>query len=267
MTEQEFEQIRERLGAYVHTSLHYAEWAEVAHFSVLRDTPEAIVLYGYDREADVYAYHFAANDAPAVSDTLTRKHPNEKLSFVPEAWIPQMESLGFSIQAIWSDYFADGLETRAIAEAPVYLSAADADAAARVTMACRGQSRGFTGQTPDWVRGWLAASAPACPSSTSDTAILGAFAGDRLCGVVCVGIYGEPERRILWIREIAVHPSEQGKGVGRRLLGQAFCYGVSHGADSAFLMADACNAHAIRLYAGMGFQNRPEDAQIDMLRP
>ncbi len=81
-----------------------------------------------------------------------------------------------------------------------------------------------------------------------------------------MGIYGDESKKgpVLWLREIAVLPQEQGKGIGRKLILQSLGYGKERGAKRAFLMADDCNTNAIGLYKSVGFVPS-EDAEINMV--
>jgi ribosomal protein S18 acetylase RimI-like enzyme len=89
----------------------------------------------------------------------------------------------------------------------------------------------------------------------------------KLVAIVCTAVYGYESKKgpVAWIREVAVHPDYQNRGIGRRLILQAFNYGKEHGAVRAFLMADECNEQGIHLYTKLGFTANKENAQIDMI--
>lgn len=65
--------------------------------------------------------------------------------------------------------------------------------------------------------------------------------------------------------EITQRCRNQNQGIARKLLKQAFAYGIEYGATKAFLAADEQNAGAIHLYQSMGFVASTEEAQIDMV--
>lgn len=82
----------------------------------------------------------------------------------------------------------------------------------------------------------------------------------------CVGLYGfESEKgTVLWIREIAVRPQYQKKGIGRLLLEHAILWGQENNAKRSFLACDAENYNAIRLYESFGYRKEDERGQINM---
>jgi putative acetyltransferase len=62
--------------------------------------------------------------------------------------------------------------------------------------------------------------------------------------------------------KLAVPPSEQGKGLGRRLSMVALAYANDHGAKKAVLVSSSKLKAAIGLYESMGFQHVPMPPQI-----
>ena len=56
----------------------------------------------------------------------------------------------------------------------------------------------------------------------------------------------------LWINEVGVAPSQQGKGIGKRLLETLFARGRSLGCAEAWLGTEEGNVAARRLYAAAG---------------
>jgi len=133
-------------------------------------------------------------------------------------------------------------------------------------MSCCGKSRGFTGQTPHWVKSWIARE----DDSIQNQAILiHRNDSNDIVGIVCVGTYGHESENgaIVWIREVAIMPEYQNQGIGRKLLKQALSCGKKYGAKKAFLAVDECNTSAIHLYKSFGFKPSEEDSQIDMIKP
>ena len=90
----------------------------------------------------------------------------------------------------------------------------------------------------------------------------------KAAGIICIGLYGfdSAQGPVLWIRELAVCPEYQNRGIGRKLLLQAFQYGKEHGAYRSFLAADENNIKAIHMYRSLGFTANPLEKQIDMYR-
>lgn len=85
---------------------------------------------------------------------------------------------------------------------------------------------------------------------------------------MCVATYDYQSEKgpIVWIREIAVNPRFQNKGIGRRLIIKALSYGKKYRATRAFLAADENNVSAIHLYTSIGFLPGDNESQIDMLK-
>jgi ribosomal protein S18 acetylase RimI-like enzyme len=79
---------------------------------------------------------------------------------------------------------------------------------------------------------------------------------------------GQVERLIakapgsLFIRELGVFPSFQGRGLGRALVDFAFDYAKSRGIDGVSLTVNADNLPAIGLYASSGFEETAR-AKVD----
>lgn len=254
MIEQQFHEIKDILQQFCFTSLKCTDYEEIADYEILINDNKVIIIYGYNPESKRYEYHWACNHKEDLLRQLQKRNDNEQITFVPENWVESLENIGFDIYAIWNDYFAEDLEEYVNCEEPKYIHHGNYKEASEVTLSCRGQSRGFTGQSEEWMKQWIENKGSASPDYTYD------------CAVICVDIYGSGDKTKLWIREIAVKPEFQGKGVGRKLIGQAFAYGLRHGAKKAFLMADECNNNALHLYRSMGFKSNPNESQIDMIR-
>jgi ribosomal protein S18 acetylase RimI-like enzyme len=56
----------------------------------------------------------------------------------------------------------------------------------------------------------------------------------------------------LWVNEVGVAPSHQGRGIGRRVLGVLLHHGRALGCGEAWLLTDDANAAARRMYAAAG---------------
>lgn len=265
MLEEQFDKIKNRLQQFRFTSLKYTDYEEIADYKILTEDDSAIIIYGYDSESNRYEYHWACNHKEDLLKQLEKRNDNEKLTFVPRSWIESIENLGFNIYAIWNDYFADQLQEYVNFEEAEYVNDNNANEASKVTLSCAGQSRGFTGQSELWMEQWIDNREPASPDYAYDCAVI-AEVIQEMVGVICVGMYGSGDKKTLWIREIAVKPAFQGKGIARKLIGQAFAYGLNHGAEKAFLMADECNENALHLYRSMGFKAISDEGQIDMVR-
>ncbi len=253
---------------FKYSSLEYIEALD--GYRIRRADATALVLSGFNPEANCTEYHWAANDPEAVLQAIAGDERECLITFIPRPWISAFEAHGFFVRSEWRDYWKTTLEDAAHSGRPEFLKSNEVEEASGVTRACLGQSRGFTGQTPDWVEGWLnGACEDAVGSEVTDTAILiQRNEQENIVGLVCTGIYGHasPRGPVAWIREIAVRPDYQHRGIARRLLLQALAYCKERGAVRAFLAADDCNTHAIHLYQSVGFEPEEGDGQIDMFR-
>ena len=262
---QQFSELKNKLQQFCFTSLKYTSYEEISDYEILINDNRAIIIYGYNSEGKRYEYHWACNNEEDLLKQLQKRNDNELITFVPKNWVEFVKNIEFDVYAIWNDYFAYNLEEYANYEEPKYINHSNYKEASKVTLSCIGQSRGFTGQSEEWMKAWIENSEPASPDYASDCVAI-AEIKHEVIGVVCIGIYGSGDKTTLWVREIAVKPEFQGRGIARKLIGQAFAYGLKHGAKKAFLMADECNDNAIQLYRSMGFKASDDEGQIDMIR-
>ncbi|MCB2214014.1 GNAT family N-acetyltransferase [bacterium] len=265
MNKSEFNRLLERSIAFTHTSLQYLEFEDLAEYELIASNDDLLLLRGYDAEARCRHYHWAANKV----DKLLAQLPDDEtflLTFVPPAWVPALQAVGLTIRSQWHDYFRADLADVDASTIDVadLLSLDEVEAAASVTQACRGQSRGFTGQTADWFRQWLTGD-----GTVQTPAVITHRGSDGdIVGIVCTGLYGQNSEKgaVVWIREVALTPAHQGQGIGRRLVAQALSFGKAHGAGRAFLAVDERNLGAIHLYESMDFVASEEPGEINMMK-
>lgn len=188
------------------------------------------------------------------------------LTFVPAAWISELETAGLKIRNKWHNYFRAILDV--IKDIPEdafdFLSTNEVDKASALTLQCRGQTRGFTGQTAGWIESWLSEN-----DNVKNPAILVHRLPDgEIAGLLCTGMYGHDSKEglMVWIREVAVRPDYQGQGIGRKLVTQALQYGKRCGASRAFLAVNEENLGAIHLYESLGFVASEEHDEINMMK-
>lgn len=264
MKKSEFEEIELQLDSYKYSSMQYLEYEDATDYEIIWRKPELILLYGFNREADIKEYHWAANSAEDLVKEI--KETECLITFVPHEWVKKLEEAGFYIRSAWQDYFMSSLEELSEDEEIVEnLSPEECKSASDITLACRGQSRGFTGQTTEWFQEWLGQSGD---YARNRTVFVERNQEKEIVGIVCTGTYGHDSEKgaIVWIREAAVRPDYQNQGIARKLILQALRYGKSHGAVRAFLAADECNSGAIHLYETLGFGAGTDQSQIDMIR-
>ncbi|MDF2941450.1 MAG: hypothetical protein K0S01_308 [Herbinix sp.] len=270
MEMESFLRIKERLDKYTYTSMRYVEFDEISQYKILYDNEQVILIYGYNVESRHYEYHWASSKVEDLLDVIDRKKENTLITFIPREWVDRLNQAGFNIFAVWNDYHntdINSLEYFNLPE-PQPLSENECEVASQITFSCSGQSRGFTGQTTEWMKKWIQGAEPAAieTGAKNCTAFVHRING-KIVGVICTAIYAYESDKgpVAWVREVAVHPSFQRQGIAKELIMQALYYGKKHSAVRAFLMADECNEHAIHLYEKLGFKANKEDIQIDMV--
>jgi len=265
MNKRAFDKMKISAESFSYSSFKYIEYDNAADYTLHINNDEIILLLGYNKEAKSYEYIWAANDIHVLIDSLKCKMPFF-LSFIPGEWVVELQKAGLSIRNAWHDYFLNGLENINAENncKTDYLALSEVKEASAVTFECKGQSRGFTGETPEWFEQWLNKG-----NDVQDTAVLVERTPTGvICGIVCVGLYGYENESgpVAWIREAAVKPEFQGKGIARKLISQALMYGKKRGAKKAFLAVDEDNTNAIHLYTSMGFAASKDDSEITMIK-
>lgn len=264
MEKTEFEQIQSQLEKYQFSSLTYAEYEEVETYKIICKTPELILILGYNPEAKQQEYHWAANNPQELIKKLTEQ--DCFVTFIPHEWVKKMETAGFKIRNAWHDYFMESLENVKESKTKYpFLQQNECEEAAEVTVACRGDSRGFTGQTKEWFQEWIGEKEG---FAQNRVVLTERNEKGKIIGLVCAGTYGNAggTGEIAWIREVGVRPEYRNQGIARKLITQALWYGKCHGAVKAFLAADEQNYRAIHLYESIGFKASVEESQIDMIK-
>jgi ribosomal protein S18 acetylase RimI-like enzyme len=72
--------------------------------------------------------------------------------------------------------------------------------------------------------------------------------------------YVHPDKRAeLWINEVGVAPSHQGRGVGKAVMRTLLQHGERLGCGEAWVLTDRSNHAAMRLYASTGGREAPSD--------
>ncbi|MDF2686866.1 MAG: hypothetical protein K0S55_2049, partial [Clostridia bacterium] len=136
--------------------------------------------------------------------------------------------------------------------------------ASEVTLSCKDQNRGFHGETEEWMKAWISDK----DENLSNKAVLVHKEDKKIAGILCAATYPASNKNglIVWVREVAVRPEYQRKGIARKLIKQAINYGIEHGAVKSFLAADENNIHAIKLYKSLGYNGKYNEAEINMIK-
>lgn len=266
MTESEFIKIKEKVEVFEHTSMEYIEHNDIPEYKLLISNEKLILILGYNTEGKYYEYHWAANEPETLLEHLDCKE-TYVITFIPQDWVQRLEAAGIQVRSAWHDYFLkelDSIDSR-IYENGELLTMHECKDASDVTQSCVGVSRGFTGQTAKWFEDWISSTNPAA----NNTAVfVTRTPEEKIIGIVCTGTYAHDSEKgpIVWIREAAVNPAYQNKGIARKLILQALSYGKHHGAKRAFLAVDENNTNAIHLYTSLGFLPSASQSQIDMIK-
>ncbi|MCX7772973.1 MAG: GNAT family N-acetyltransferase [Clostridia bacterium] len=251
----------EKAKQFAFTSMAYCEPEDLEGFELVYLNDKLILLKKPERQA--VKLHWASNDAESLLSPLTQIQGSLYIEFIPESFLSSFEGSGFTICSEFCDFFNPSLKEYTPhpidPNEMVYLDAIECEEASRLTYSCEAHSRGFHGDTAQWFREWL-------DSEHGNVLVL--KEGSALAGLCCVSLYGfESEKGpVLWVRELAVKPEFRGRGYGRRLLEQAFLYGLNRGAVRGFLLCDIQNDTAIQLYRSLGFERKPGRGQINMER-
>lgn len=269
MDRETFDIIKTKAAGFAFSSFEYLEYEHAASYQVVADMSGLILISGRNEAERCEEACWAANDARTLIEAALQCGRPLLVRFVPEEWKPALIKQGFTEYAIFRDYRIDSLKDQGPPSPDCTpLEEPEYEQAAAVTAACRMQSRGFHGETPEWIANWMNGNDPGAGACRSrDCTILARRQGAKPVGIVCIAIYGDdsPKGPIVWIREIAVAPEYQGRGYGKALLQSALAYGAERGAKRAFLAADDLNEGAIALYRSAGFEPDMSEAQIDMI--
>jgi ribosomal protein S18 acetylase RimI-like enzyme len=80
-----------------------------------------------------------------------------------------------------------------------------------------------------------------------------AIDGDTVVGMASAVHYVHPDKPPeLWVNEVGVAPTHQGRGIGRQLMQALFARGRELGCREAWVLTEHDNAAARRLYASIG---------------
>lgn len=238
-----------------YSSLSYVDYDDVNTSEVICYDKSLLLLH--KKSNDLSEIHYATDDLKELLTRIKVNNLNGLIKFVPIDAIDQFEFCDFKIHCAYQDFHLKDLERATkIFKNECEIKFATFDEAKEISdisKACSGLSRGFFGETEAWVKDWL-----------TENDIIVIYMNGTLIGFCCVSIYAEGTT--LWIREIAVHPDFQGKGIGKELLGMSLQYGLSKGAKKSFLAVDVENKTAIQLYEYFGFEAKANEIEVQMIK-
>lgn len=256
ISEETFDALAEKARRRKYSSMNYVDYEDCANAEIIHDRDDLVLLL--DRSKTPAMLYFGADDFAALVKIIAGLPGKLRVHFVPRAFAARLEEIGFAEWGEYADFFNDALADTAArlddgGGEILYLGGDECSFAAAVSQRCKGQSRGYEGESAAWFAKWL-----------EENKVIVLRVGSAIAGFCCVSIY--QEGTMLWVREVAVDPAYQGKGLGKKLIGQAIRYGVENGAVKGFLAADILNANAIGLYEKYGFRAKNADRELQMIK-
>lgn len=260
--------LADKIKGYKYTSLNYADLDEISASFTYIDTDDSLFLYRVEDEKA--GIEWAANSKESFFvglaksiDLISKEHTVKKiyLEFIPENYVPEMEKLGFAIASEFLDFWIDKLEAINLKRQDSLvirrIKADEYQAAFLVTKLCEGCSRGFRGESAEWIKEW---------NESENSSVFAAEKNNEIVGVCFVNLYGFDSEKgtVLWIREVAVKPDYQSQKIGLNLMAHAINWGIENGAARSFLACDTDNAKGIKLYEGLGYKRKSNRGQINM---
>jgi GNAT superfamily N-acetyltransferase len=255
INEDKFNGIKNAAAKYAYSSFEYLEYDICRNAELLFNTPALIALY--DESQTPAVFHYAADSFEALINGLNTVKGGVRVNLVPLEFARGLEGAGFSVLGEYVDYFNQKLSDTYIKFADYggieFLDREGCERASLISRLCAGQSRGFSGETAEWFSDWIV-----------DGDVILIRSNTVIAGFCCVSIYNGGTT--LWLRELAVAPEYQRRGLGGGLIERAICYGAAKGANKGFLAVDVLNDNAIRLYKKYNFTQRGSESELQMVR-
>ena len=242
-----YDLIKRKLRDFKFNSLEYTEYESIADYDIAKEDEEGLILFGKQEETGKFEVHWATNQVEILTEQVSKSGNDILVTFLPFEWRDYLVSQGFYEYGFLREYWIE------------QINKVDTEG---IQIKYLGENR----ESEEWVKQWLNGTCPDA-SNCSKTNILVQEEAGVLSGIVCVGIYGENSVRgkVVWVRELAVNPKFQGKGIGQNLILQAIAYGKEQGAVRSFLMADELNEPAKHVYKKIGYVGSQTEIQLDMI--
>ncbi|WP_026477696.1 GNAT family N-acetyltransferase [Alkaliphilus transvaalensis] len=253
---------------FKYKSLEYIESEDILNAEILADDDEALVIY--TKESERLKIDWATNSPTKLmirlKELINRVSFDQEIKkihieFIPEEIVPELEAYGFKISSEWVDFWNNKLEKSCYEQdkSLIIRNIIDREyhVASEITKSCKGISRGYYGESVDWIKDWY---------EKENSQVYVAEINNKIIGVCCVSLYGFDSSKgtVLWIREVAVDPNYHSQKIGLNLMSFAIDWGKKNGAKRSFLACDMDNRKAIRLYEGLGYEKISERGQINM---
>ncbi len=261
--------IIESAKKYKYTSLAYVDEEDIINGSLCVENGETIFLYVIleDKIRIYWACNTLEGYLEGIKETVEHIKDNNikgksiNIGFVPYDFVQAVEKLGFKVICEYIDFWNDDLTTVKIEDRCNFtireIKNSEYEKASTITKSCAGYSRGFKGESVDFVKEW---------NERENSKIFVALVNEEIIGVAFIDFYGfESERgTVLWLRELAVNPNYHSQGIGRALINKVMCYGKESRAKRSFLATDKENYNAIGLYEKFGYKSKDAHGEIDM---
>jgi predicted N-acetyltransferase YhbS len=275
------EKILESLEKYKYNSLQYVALEDIADAKICMNTEDNLFLYQKSncskelywtsKSKENIQLHWAAQSKKSFFEGLNKtiNHIRQTeletemlyIEFIPEEFLNELADGGFKIASEWVDFWKRDLNLATI-ELRKHLSIRpleknEIQAVSKVTRSCAEYSRGFTGESEEVMKEWF---------EKENSCLLVAELDGNIVGVGYFVLYGFDSEKgtVLWVRELAVDPAYQSKGIGRELISHGILWGRNNGAKRSFLACDAENYNAIKLYESLEYSRNNERGQINM---
>lgn len=259
--------LMEKAEKFKFKSIEYLDEEDATKMKVLIDNDSILVLESI--VDDTLKIDWATNNPYLLIETLNQIELNLNkqtgikhisIEFIPEDIVNNLESNGYEIVSEWMDYWLDNLNTIPVQSSDITIRDINEDEytlASSITKDCKGMSRGYNGESVEWLKEW---------NDDEYSSIFVAEKDHRIVGVCAVNLYGfdSPKGTVLWLREVAVKPTYHSQKIGLDLMLYALSWGIQNGAKRSFLACDRENTQAIRLYENLGYVKKTNRGQINM---
>ncbi|WP_425446633.1 GNAT family N-acetyltransferase [Dethiothermospora halolimnae] len=258
---------------YCYTSLLYTNEEKIGYIGSDGILEEQEYIFMIKEEENQFHIHWAAETKKDFFyglekslKLIEKNNTNEKriyIEFIPKEFIKDLEKLGFKINSHFCDFWLEDIK-RIKVHRPLFgdirlMKEEEYREVAAVTRSCKGLSRGFNGEKDIFAKEWI---------QNENSSIVVAESDNKIVGVCFMNVYGfEGDKGpVAWVREVAVHPNYQGKGIGYSLIYYGLNWGKERGAIRSFLAVDSINYNAIKLYEKIGYKKEDGSEEISMVK-
>ncbi len=251
---------------FKYNTLDYVLKSEIGE--VLVNDGHAFISKYFDTQQNILIYRYALDDVKYLIDVLQKEKTTYLIPFVHKEFVAKLEKIGLSIRSMFKGFFKFGFNDFELVNQFDFLDISESEKAALLTQKAINTSRGFFGQTKQWIEGWILGTIDDIKEiGVKNQQIIVKRDKDKIIGLICIGLYGFDKENgpTLWVRELVVDQDYQGQKIGQTLLQEGLGYGKLLNAKKAFLLVDELNNNAIHIYKKYGFCAADEDAQIDMI--